>query len=202
MTEQEYERLLNIQTVGAQHGFPSSHHYHRYEATPYEALDLLSEHYTLEADDVVVDFGSGKGRLPFYLAYRFQVHAIGVEMNPAFHEQAVVNWGDYAKKHRRKGDVEFTLAYAEEFVIPDRANRFYFFNPFSGAVFMKVVQNILDSAYAFPRAVDIILYYPSDGYIFFLNERTPFEWYQEVRLPLKNNYERFVVYRFDPSAFN
>lgn len=197
MNEQQYEQLLHIQTAKPQQGFPATAEYHRYEPTPYEALDLLRDAYPLVPTDTVMDFGSGKGRLPFYLAYTFRVRAIGVEMDGGFHEDAMQNWMNYAKKHRNRGSVQFEHAYAEQAPIPTDANRFYFFNPFSVNVFRQVVSNIMESVEGNPRQVDIILYYPEDGYLHFLNDETPFRFVQEVRLPLKNLHERFLIYRFD-----
>ncbi|MCT4794352.1 SAM-dependent methyltransferase [Exiguobacterium alkaliphilum] len=197
MTEQQYERLLQIETAKPQQGFPASVEYHRYEPTPYEALDLLRDAYPLAATDTVVDFGSGKGRLPFYLAYTFRVRAIGVEMDGGFHEAALDNWINYSKKHHTRGSVQLIHDYAERFTIPSEANRFYFFNPFSVNVFRDVVSNIIASVERSPRPVDLILYYPADEYLHFLNDETPFQYVQGVRLPLKNLHERFLIYRFD-----
>ena len=197
MTEQQYERLLQIETVKPQQGFPASVEYHRYEPTPYEALDLLRDAYPLAATDTVVDFGSGKGRLPFYLAYTFRVRAIGVEMDGGFHEAALDNWINYSKKHHTRGSVQLIHDYAERFTIPSEANRFYFFNPFSVNVFRDVVSNIIASVERSPRPVDLILYYPADEYLHFLNDETPFQYVLVVRLPLKNLHERFLIYRFD-----
>lgn len=197
MTEQQYERLLQIETAKPQQGFPDLVEYHRYEPTPYAALDLLRDAYPLKPTDMVVDFGSGKGRLPFYLAYTFRIRAIGVEMDTGYHEEALRNWINYSKKHRSRGSVRFVCEYAEQFTIPPEANRFYFFNPFSVQVFRQVVANILDSVELVPRPVDIILYYPADDYLYFLNDETPFRFVQDVRLPLKNLHERFLIYSFD-----
>jgi hypothetical protein len=62
---------------------------------------------------------------------------------------------------------------------------------------MNVVNNILLSVEETEREVDIILYYPSEDYIFFLENQTTFELKREVRLPgayEKNGNERFLVY--------
>lgn len=197
MNETAYEQLLQIETARPQQGFPASADYHRYEPTPYEALDLLAKAYPLAPTDVVVDFGSGKGRLPFYLAYTFRVRAIGVEMDGGYHAEALQNWMNYSKRHRTRGSVQFVRAYAEQFEIPVEANRFYFFNPFSVHVFRQVLERIFESVETSPRPVDVVLYYPADEYLHVLNDETPFRYIQEVRLPLKNLHERFLIYRFD-----
>ena len=202
MNERQYEQLLQIKTAGTQQGFPASVEYHRYEPTPYEALDMLRDAYPLSSSDTIVDFGSGKGRLPFYLAYTFRVRAIGVEMDENLHQDALQNWINYAKKHRNRGSVQFIHGYAERFSIPPEATRFYFFNPFSLNVFRQVVRNIMESVDLAPRTVDLVLYYPADEYLHFLNDETPFGYIQDVRLPLKNLHERFLIYRFDMMNVN
>ena len=45
MREHEYEKLLNIKTEGYQLGYPRDIQYHRYEPTPYLALEQLFNEY-------------------------------------------------------------------------------------------------------------------------------------------------------------
>ena len=87
---------------------------------------------------------------------------------------------------------------AEEYQIDPLDNRFYFFNPFSIQIFMKVINHILFSKEEFERDIEVILYYASDDYIFFLENDTAFELKQEVKIPGLYEavpYERFLVYR-------
>ncbi|MEH7612983.1 SAM-dependent methyltransferase, partial [Gottfriedia acidiceleris] len=67
MDDKYYDNLLNIKTEGEQKGFNESFHYHRYEPTPYSALQQLFKQYILSNNDRIVDFGCGKGRLNFYI---------------------------------------------------------------------------------------------------------------------------------------
>lgn len=62
MKEADHDALLNIKTKGEQVKFNDSMHYHRYEPTPYKALELLFREYELNSRDRLVDFGCGKGR--------------------------------------------------------------------------------------------------------------------------------------------
>ena len=84
MKEKYYDELLNIKTEGEQVGFNESLHYHRYEPTPYVALEILFKQYELKSTDRIVDFGCGKGRLNFYIHYLFNSSVIGIEMNETF----------------------------------------------------------------------------------------------------------------------
>ena len=200
MDDTEYDRILGIQTAGIREWLTQSSHYNRYEATPYQALEALFQEYELSREDEVVDFGSGKGRLAFYIANRFRAAVVGVEMNGQLYQEALENKAKYEAKRSRRDPalVQFECCRAEEYAIHTEQNRFYFFNPFSAPVFMTVVGRILQAAEN--READIILYYPTDDYLEFLEMRTPFRLAKEVRVPglfEEDQNERFLVYRKD-----
>lgn len=196
MKEYLFDKLLNIKTTGDQRGFHKSVHYHRYEPTPYAALENLFHSYKINSSDRIVDFGCGKGRLNFYLNFKFNADAVGIEMNKAFYYEALENRDSYLKNYRNRADkIEFQCCLAEEYKIWPSENKFYFFNPFSVQIFMKVIKNIMLSVEESPREVELILYYPSEDYIFYLEAQTPFELIQEINLPDPNPDERFLIYR-------
>jgi SAM-dependent methyltransferase len=199
MKEKYYDDLLNIFTRGDQKDFNGSLHYHRYEPTPYSALEVLFEQYGLKNSDRIVDFGCGKGRLNFYLNYRFQSTVVGIEMNKGFFEKAINNRRNYLKSSKKNDDqIHFQNCLAEEYRINPLDNRFYFFNPFSLQIFMIVLNNILLSVENVKRDIEIILYYPSEDYIYFLNNHPTFQLKQEVLLKdlyKHNPNERFMIYR-------
>jgi SAM-dependent methyltransferase len=199
MKEQYYDELLRINTGEDQMGFYNSFHYHRYEPTPYTALEELFTQYQLKSSDRVVDFGCGKGRLNFYINYLFNASVVGVEMNDDFYEEAVENLMSYKKKNKNSVDkIHFHCCLAEEYQIDPLDNRFYFFNPFSLQIFMKIINNILLSVETSQREIELILYYVSEDYIYFLENQTSFELRKEVILPQvyeQNSYERFLIYR-------
>lgn len=198
MNDQYYDALLNIKTGGVQKGFSESLHYHRYEPTPYSALESLFADYELKQSDHIVDFGCGKGRLNFFLFHLFHVTAIGIEMNEIFYQDAIENKRRFLQKHRKSKDkIYFLHCRAEEYKIQPEDNRFYFFNPFSIQIFMKIINNILVSTEQSERDIELILYYPSEDYIFFLENQTPFTLKREIKLPgifEQNAHERFLIY--------
>ncbi|QOY36754.1 methyltransferase [Anaerobacillus isosaccharinicus] len=201
MKEPDYDERLSIKTGGDQKGNHPSFHYHRYEATPYSALEVLFVNYELKSSDRVVDFGCGKGRLNFYVNYLCSATVVGVEMNDTFYQEAVANLDSYLKKTNKSIEkIHFHCSLAEEYEIDPLDNHFYFFNPFSVQVFMNVVKNILVSVETSAREVEIILYYPSEDYIFYLENYSSFRLRKEVTLPgayEKNPNERFLIYRLD-----
>ncbi|MFB6468321.1 SAM-dependent methyltransferase [Cytobacillus sp. Hz8] len=201
MKEHYYDDLLNIRTRGEQEETHHSFHYYRYEPTPYSALEVLFKQYELKSHDHIVDFGCGKGRLVFYLHYLSNCSTVGVEMSGDLYQQALENRKGYLKKMRKGGEgIRFFHGIAEEYPIDPLDNRFYFFNPFSIQIFMNIVKNILISMEQSEREVELILYYCSDDYLYFLENQTLFELKQEIILPRiydHNPYERFLIYRLD-----
>lgn len=201
MDEQYYEKLLNVKTAGEQKIFNESMHYNRYEPSSFSALEILSQKYKFTAEDNVVDFGCGKGRLNFYINHFYDSTVTGIEMNTFFYKEAIDNKRDYFKKHKnKKNNINFLNCLAEEYNINPADNKFYFFNPFSIQIFIKIIGNILISVEEHERIVDVILYYPSDDYIYFLENNTPFVLLDEIKLPcLYDNNPRhsFLVYRLD-----
>ncbi|KPV43565.1 class I SAM-dependent methyltransferase [Alicyclobacillus ferrooxydans] len=201
MKEQYYDKLLHIKTGGKQE-FPSELHYHRYEPTPYIALEQLFEVYEMTDRNHMVDFGCGKGRLNFFTHHMFHAFVTGVEMNDTFYQCAQDNLSSYSKKNRvLNGQIQFYHCLAEDYRVRSLDDRFYFFNPFSVQIFMKVIRNVLKSFEKAPRELELLLYYPSEDYVFFLDNETPFELKTEVALKglsVHDPYERFSIYRLAP----
>ncbi|MEH7352269.1 methyltransferase [Neobacillus drentensis] len=202
MKEHYYDKLLNIKTKGDQNwggAANKSLHYHPYEPTPYSALEELFRHYEVKSSDRVVDFGCGKGRLNFYIHYFFHTTVAGVEMNETLFQAAIRNLDNYVRKIKKGRDqIKFYCCLAEKYEIDERDNRFYFFNPFSIQVFRKIVNNILLSMETSKRDIELVLYYPSEEYIYFLENQTSFELKREVILPHlyeHNPNERFLIYQ-------
>lgn len=199
MEYSHYERLFNIKTTGEQQGFYESHHYNRYEATSYFALETLFKEYTLSSNDCIVDFGCGKGRLSFYINYYYNCKITGIEMNNNYFDICINNKKNYLKNYNKeKNKIEFLNIFAEEYKISSTDNKFYFFNPFSVQLFMKVINNMLISLEKSPRDIDLILYYPSDEYIYYLENYTGFLLYKEIELPnlsINDKRQKFSIYR-------
>ncbi|WP_071393984.1 methyltransferase [Bacillus tuaregi] len=198
MKEQYYDKLLNIHTCEEQKRFYKSFHYHPYEPTPYSALETLFSQYELKRGDQIVDFGCGKGRLNFFIEYLYHITVTGIEMNLIFYHEALENRDSYVKKRKNSRErIHFHNGLAEEYKLDPRDNRFYFFNPFSIQIFRRVINNILLSVEHTKREIDLILYYPSEDYIYFLEKDTAFELKQEVILANQfeqNPSERFLIY--------
>jgi hypothetical protein len=63
---------------------------------------------------------------------------------------------------------------------------------------MNIINNILFSVEKTNREIELILYYVSEDYFYYLENQTAFELKQEVILPDlydQNPYEKFLIYR-------
>lgn len=199
MAAKRYDRELGIRTVGLRE-WDGHRHYHRYEPTPYEALERLFEEYRFHEGDRVVDFGCGRGRVTFSIHYRFHVPVVGIEAHQKTYEEAVENQRYYqARAKHIEAPILLKYGLAENYRVDVEDNRFYFFNPFSYQVFRKVISNILKSVYEAPRTVDVILYYPLPEYQEVMRD-VPFELIQQIGVPkARDAYDMFQIYRFSNS---
>lgn len=194
----DYEKVLNIDTKKAESRMDNNKYYNLYEPTSYEALEALIKNYEIKKEDHIVDFGSGKGRLAFFMNYFYDCGVTGVEAVLEFHDKAKKNLQRYEIKYKKRYKKIFLVNQtAENYSISGFENKFFFFNPFSANIFMTVVSNIIKSFEIDERVVDIILYYPTDEYIRFLEEKTFFNHVMDIATEnTKNNpRDRFSIYR-------
>lgn len=163
-------------------------------------IDQLFHVYPLSKDDILVDFGCGKGRLNFYIHHRFHCKTVGVEYNDEFYRCAIKNLESY--NGPKKEAIRFESIYATAYEVGEDDSVFYFFNPFSFPIFSSVVHHILDSVLKHPRKVSLILYYPDEEYTNFLNQQTPFQLEKDVEVyAIHSNdiRDRYMIYSYDAS---
>ena len=151
MTESEntWDKLLQIKTAGRDETNADAYH-HPYEPTPYSVLERLADSGFFGKEDMVLDYGCGKGRVGFFLSYR------------------------------TKAKADFVLMKAEEYEVPPQVNRCYFFNPFSEEILHKVMARIIESYYEHPREIFLFFYYPADEYVAYLMRVDELEFFDEI----------------------
>ena len=203
MHDLEMDKKLNIDT-GGYIDWPRGVNldYFRTESTSYRDLDRLVEEYDLRDGSQLVDFGSGKGRIIFYLNHKLGIPATGIEVNKAAYSHLYKNLEDYEKNFPdNKKDVSILEVKAEEYLVKKSDDIFYFFNPFTVKIFEEVVREIENSLALYPRVVDIVLFYPNVTYTHFLEKMTSFHLIQTIKNPkyFINSRECFKVYRYIPS---
>lgn len=165
MIEREWDQKLNIDTIGRDASVEDAYH-HPYEPTPYSVLERLAESEYLCDDNIVVDYGCGKGRVGFFLSSQIGCKTIGIEFDERICGHAIENLVRFQASVLDE-QIEFQCIGAENYEIVD-ADCFYFFNPFSVEILRSVIGKIKNSYYNKPRDMKLFFYYPSDEYISFL----------------------------------
>ena len=173
--ENRWDEILQIKTGGRDDTNADDYHY-PYEPTPYSVLERLDESGLIGKNDVVLDYGCGKGRVDFFLSYKAEAKAIGIEYDEQIYNGALENQQSAVKT----ADAEFVLTRAEEYEVPQCVNRCYFFNPFSVEILHKVIARVIESYYENPREIYLFFYYPSDEYISYLMTVNELEFYDEI----------------------
>ena len=173
--ENTWDFSLQIKTIGRDESGADAYH-HPYEPTPYSVLERLVKSGFFGQDDVVLDYGCGKGRVGFFLSYRTKAKTIGIEYDDRIYHDALEN----RKSTISRVKPDFVLTRAEEYEVPETVNRCYFFNPFSVEILRSVCARILESWYAHPREIFLFFYYPSDEFIAYLMTLDELEFYDEI----------------------
>lgn len=159
---------LGISTIGRNDKYSDTSKY-PYEPTDYSVLERLAESGYIDADDFVLDYGCGKGRVPVFLRERLGCRTIGVEVEQDFYEDALGNVNAYFDKSQKDpAGIQLVHAKAQSFEVPDDVTACFFFNPFSVNILKSVIARILESADRNPRRITLLFFYPSDAYVGYL----------------------------------
>ena len=194
------DKLLQIKTTGRDESNADQYH-HPYEPTPYSVLERLAASELISSEDVVLDYGCGKGRVDFFLSYRTKARTIGIEYDARIYQDAL----DNQKTALSRAKTSFVLTNAESYEVPFQVNRCYFFNPFSVEILHKVMARILESYYEEPRELFLFFYYPADEYVAYLMTVDELEFYDEIEcadlFPGNDPRERILIFQLpDPYA--
>ena len=194
--ENSWDASLRIQTCGRD-DTNADQYRHPYEPTPYSVLERLADSGLIGKDDVVLDYGCGKGRVGFFLSYRTKAKAIGIEYDERIYEKALDN------QKTAKAKADFVLTRAEGYEVPADVNRCYFFNPFSVEILHKVMARINESWYEAPREIFLFFYYPANEYISYLMTVDELEFYDEIEcddLFAGDPRERIMIFQLTDDA--
>ena len=194
--ETTWDKLLQIKTTGRDDSNSDQYHY-PYEPTPYSVLERLVNSGLIRKKDVILDYGCGKGRVDFFLAYQAKAKSIGIEYDERIYQSVLKNRELSVSGER----TEFILARAESYPVPPEVNRCYFFNPFSVELLRKVMARILESYYEEPREIFLFFYYPSEEYISYLMTINELEFYDEIDcmdlFEVNDQRERIMIFSLD-----
>ena len=109
-TEEKYDRLLHIKTTGRDDSHSDQYRF-PYEPTPYPVLERLANAGYIRKGNTLLDYGCGKGRVDFFLAWQTRCRTIGVEYDERIFEKAEENQKTAVSAAR----TAFQLANAEAF---------------------------------------------------------------------------------------
>lgn len=76
--ETQWDKLLKIRTTGRDDSHSDQYRY-PYEPTPYCVLERLANSGMIGKQNTVLDYGTGKGRVCFYLSYQTRCRSVGIE---------------------------------------------------------------------------------------------------------------------------
>lgn len=161
--ELTWDKLLKIKTTGRDDSNADQYKY-PYEPTPYCVLERLADSGLIRKNNVLLDYGCGKGRVDFFMAYQTRCKAVGIEYNQRIFNGAVLNKENAASGRR----INFELQNAEQYQVPAEVDRVFFFNPFSVEILQSAFARVLESYYENQREMLLFFYYPSDEYVSFL----------------------------------
>jgi hypothetical protein len=155
------EKQLGIKTSGwiGWETFGKNPDCHDYEPLDYPLIENSLRSLSLNPEkDVLLDYGSGKGRIVCVGTLFPFKKVIGVELSKYLCEVAEENVRKLRPK-KRCSNVEIVNADATTFEVPTDVSVIYFFNPFSGNVLRQVVDQINKSIDANPRKVTVFFFY-------------------------------------------
>jgi protein-L-isoaspartate O-methyltransferase len=135
-----YTAILDLRYGGSLRGKVESKYRnagaHATNSTPYDVLPVLFENAAVEPSDVLVDVGSGKGRvLNWWLAQYPKNKIVGIELDPEIAAAC-------AKRLSRFNTVTVIAGDACE-LAPESGTVFFLFNPFAEFVVQKFIDKLL-----------------------------------------------------------
>jgi predicted RNA methylase len=131
-----------------------------YFPSSYGVLEALGNYLKLSGGDVLVDYGSGKGRVLFYFATQKCAKLIGVEIRKELVDAANHNLKNFSVKN---APIVFLHEDALRFD-PREGTVFFFFNPFGYQTFTAVIRKIKESLDVCPRKIRILYFNANYGY--------------------------------------
>jgi SAM-dependent methyltransferase len=164
-SERFHERRLGIETEEMvemrQLGITNAGHA-EYAPTPFRDFSAIFDRLAIRDNhDVLIDYGSGKGRALILAArYPFK-RIIGVEYSQVLNDIAARNI-EVARAHLRCKNVGTVAADASKYDVPDDVTIAYFNNPFHRPLFEEVLARLHASLSANPRQLRLVVNVPPD----------------------------------------
>lgn len=166
----------------------------RYVATGRFVVPRVLRRIGVGPDDVFIDFGSGKGRVVYQAAQFPFKRVIGVEIAEELNRIARYNI-DHNRDRLICGDVELVTEDAVSYQVPDNVTVAYFYHPFEGRIFARVIDNLVASLDRNPRQLRIIYVYPKGADYLLENDRFELERKMKAPRPALRQWHDVLVFR-------
>ena len=154
-----------------------------YVASSRFIVPLVLRRIGVGPDDVFIDVGSGMGRVVYQAAKFPFKRVIGLEIAEELNRVARYNI-DHNRDRLTCQNVELVTEDAVNYQVPDDLTVAYFYNPFEGPFFARVVDNLIASLDRNPRQLRIIYYLPKYmNYPNYLLETGRFELQRKMKAP-------------------
>mgnify|MGYP000152601161 FL=1 len=88
--DNKWDKLLHIKTMGRDDSQSDQYRY-PYEPTPYSVLQRLANTGLIRKNNILLDYGCGKGRVDFFLSYQTRCRCLGVEYDERIYEKVMEN---------------------------------------------------------------------------------------------------------------
>lgn len=88
--DNKWDKLLHIKTMGRDDSQSDQYRY-PYEPTPYSVLQRLANTGLIRKNNMLLDYGCGKGRVDFFLSYQTRCRCLGVEYDERIYEKVMEN---------------------------------------------------------------------------------------------------------------
>ncbi|MBU1726821.1 MAG: class I SAM-dependent methyltransferase [Candidatus Omnitrophica bacterium] len=134
---------------------------HVYLPSPYSTLKLIIASLKLNPNDIVIDYGCGKGRVVFMFATQKLKKVLGVDLNE---EMLAVARRNLKTFKYLNSPVEFICADAASFDVRE-ITVFFLYNPFGYKTLIGVIRKIKESLLENPRNIRIVYFCPTYGHL-------------------------------------
>ena len=90
--------------------------------TPYSVLERLANSGEIRKNNVLLDYGCGKGRVDFFLSYQTRCKSIGIEYDERIYKAGAINQETSVSGRR----VQLELVNAKQYQVPVEVDRCFF----------------------------------------------------------------------------
>lgn len=126
-----------------------------YEPAPWTTIASALRAPEIGDGSVLLDVGSGKGRIVLAAAARPFARIVGVERTPRFHAIAEANLAAY-RGRRRCSDIELVCSDATTYGVPDDVTHVFLNNPVIGDLAEAVFAQLAASQQRRPRTIRVV----------------------------------------------